>query len=316
MNTKILDGKSARTWLIDAVGPHTNTVDFCSAYMKLTTVDHFISAYKRDKFGGGVRFLVRWKAIDLLMGSSDLEVYEYCKDREINFYIKEDFHGKIYQVNPGGILIGSFNLTSSGFSLKENPNDEAGVLLPSSDDNVSYIDSLFQSAIKVDDVLFEKMTTFVNANKSIVNNQLNWPADIQKLVCIKKQASKHLVNDFLFTKFDDFSNQKKIDPGLMHDLSLLGLRIVDLSDFSLISESLRGSVPYCWLKRVLNDNNGEIYFGALSEKLHNCLIDDPRPYRRDVKNLLQNLLSWTSKFCSSEIGIDQPNHSQRIKLLT
>ncbi len=316
MNTKILDGKSARAWLMDAVGPHTTTVDFCSAYMKLTTVDHFISAYKRDKFEGGVRFLVRWKAIDLLMGSSDLEVYEYCKDREINFYIKEDFHGKIYQVNPGGVLIGSFNLTSSGFGLRENSNDEAGVLLPSSVDNASYIDSLFKNAIKVDDLLFEKMMTFVNENKSKINNQLSWSADIQKLVCIKKQTSKHLVNDFLFTKFDDFSDQKKMDPEFMHDLSLLGLRIVDLSDFSLISKSLRNSVPYRWLKMVLNDNNGEIYFGSLAEKLHNCLIDDPRPYRRDVKNLLQNLLSWSSKFCSSEITVDRPNHSQRIKLLT
>jgi hypothetical protein len=102
----------------------------------------------------------------------------------------------------------------------------------------------------------------------------------------------------------------------MHDLSLLGLRKVDLSDFPLISKSLRDSVPYRWLKRVLNDNNREIYFGSLAEKLHNCLIDDPKPYRRDVKNLLQNLLSWSSHFCGSEIAVDQPNHSQRIKLLT
>ena len=315
MNTKILDGKDASAWLIDAVGPNTKTIDFCSAYMKLTSVDHFISTYKKNKFEGSTRLLVRWKAIDLITGASDLEVYEYCRDRKIDFYIKEDFHGKIYQANPSGILIGSFNLTNAGFGLKENANDEAGVQLPIMEENSSYIDNLFLNAVRVDDFLFEKIMTFIKDSINKSHNQLDWPDDIQKLIYIKRPVSKHLVNEFLFTKFDKFMDIKK-DSELMHDLSLLGLGAHDLSDFAVISKSLRNSVPYLWLKRVLNENNGEIYFGTLSEKLHNCLIDDPRPYRRDVKNLLQNLLSWSSQFCSSEIAIDQPNHSQRIKLLT
>jgi hypothetical protein len=283
--------------------------------MKLSSVDHFISTYKKNKFDGSARLLARWKAIDLITGASDLEVYEYCRDREIDFYIKEDFHGKIYQANPGGILIGSFNLTNSGFGLKENSNDEAGVQLSITEENGSYIDNLFLNAVRMDDFLFEKIRKFINENKNKSHNQLDWPDDIRKLICIKKPASKHLVNEFLFTKFDKFADLKK-DSELMHDLSLLGLGVSDLSDYSAISKSLRDAAPYLWLKRVLKESNGEIYFGALSEKLHNCLVDDPRPYRRDVKNLLQNLLSWSTQFCSSEIAIDQPNHSQRIKLLT
>jgi hypothetical protein len=315
MNTKILDGRGAGLWLLDAVGPNTKTIDFCSAYMKLTSVDHFFSIYKKNKFVGSARLLVRWKVMDLITGASDLEVYDYCKDREIDFYIKEDFHGKIYQTIPGGILIGSFNLTSSGFGLRENSNDEVGVQLPITEENSSYINNLFQNSIMMDDLLFEKMKNFVKANKDKAHTQLDWPDDIQSLIFIKKPISQHLVNEFLFTKFDRLVDPKG-DSELMHDLSLLGLGAPDLSDFATVSKSLKVSVPYLWLKRVLKESNGEIYFGALSEKLHNCLIDDPRPYRRDVKNLLQNLLSWTSQFCSSEIVIDQPNYSQRIKLLT
>ena len=58
-----------------------------------------------------------------------------------------------------------------------------------------------------------------------------------------------------------------------------------------------------------------MYFGALSEKLHNALVSDPKPYRRDVKQMLTNLLSLCNQLGMEEIVIDRPNYSQRVKLI-
>ena len=58
-----------------------------------------------------------------------------------------------------------------------------------------------------------------------------------------------------------------------------------------------------------------LYFGALTEKLHNALVEDPKPYRREVKELLSNLLSWVEELEMEEIVIDRPNYSQRIRIL-
>ena len=57
-----------------------------------------------------------------------------------------------------------------------------------------------------------------------------------------------------------------------------------------------------------------MYFGQLSDELHNALVSEPKPYRRDVKVLLSNLLEWCQKLNLEEVEIDRPNHSQRIRL--
>ena len=79
-------------------------------------------------------------------------------------------------------------------------------------------------------------------------------------------------------------------------------------------ESFRWSNAYLWLVSVLRENEGCIYFGALSEKLHNVMVSDPKPYRRDVKNMLSNLLSLIDQLQMEEIVVDRPNYSQRIRL--
>lgn len=57
-----------------------------------------------------------------------------------------------------------------------------------------------------------------------------------------------------------------------------------------------------------------MYFGALSAALHDAVITDPKPYRKDIKFMLANLLSIIEKLEMDEISIDRPNYSQRVRL--
>ena len=69
-----------------------------------------------------------------------------------------------------------------------------------------------------------------------------------------------------------------------------------------------------WLCDTLANNNNELYFGSISEKLHNVLVNDPKPYRKEVKELRQNLLNWVIELDMDAIIIDRPNYSQRVTL--
>ena len=151
-----------------------------------------------------------------------------------------------------------------------------------------------------------------NNDKFIVD--LDWPEDIKSSLDVTKNFDRFLVNEF-FYKYYEHDNFTPDDTDLLHDLSLLGLSNSDLTNKDAVSVKLKETIPYRWLKQSLLDNGGELYFGSLTEKLHNCLIDDPRPYRKDVKNLLKNLISWIN-FFDNQILIDRPNYSQRIRLLT
>jgi hypothetical protein len=314
MDNKILNGLEASRWLTSNVDKNTPSIDLCSAYMKLSSIIYFVDSFKGNGFKGPVRLLSRWRAGDLCSGASDLSVFEYCQSHGIDFYMKQDFHGKLYQVKPTGILIGSFNLTGSGFGLVDSPNDETGVPISCCIENELYIDNLFTAAKKVDQNLYTKIKKFLDQNNDKFTFDLDWPNDIKSLLVVTKKSDRYLVNEF-FYKYYEHNNATLDDADLLHDLSLLGLSITDLTNIDAVSDKLKETIPYRWLKQSLLDNGGELYFGSLSEKLHNCLIDDPRPYRKDVKNLLKNLISWIN-FFDNQILIDRPSYSQRIRLLT
>lgn len=56
------------------------------------------------------------------------------------------------------------------------------------------------------------------------------------------------------------------------------------------------------------------YFSAIAARLHNTLINDPKPYRKENKQLLVNTLGWIKALELDEIIIDTPNYSQRIRI--
>ena len=311
-DTKILSTLQAQHWLVDAAAKDVIQIDFCSAYVKESSLKFFYSNYLSKGFLGTTRLLVRWKPLDLISGASDIEVYEYCKMNGIKLYIKDDFHGKLYQVKPKGLLIGSFNLTNSGFGLHHNPNDEAGVIIDISVKNSAYIDELFEDATQVTDALYERIREFLSKNKDEKNTlSLDWTQEIKELLAPSKIPSGFLVGEFFYGPPINVSVDVSCDE---HDLSLLGLSQGDMGSEAAIKSAFRRSIPYIWLKKILIDNNGEMYFGGITKELHDCLIDDPTPYRKDVKKLVQNLISWIDMYGADDFIIDQPNHSQRIRL--
>ena len=102
----------------------------------------------------------------------------------------------------------------------------------------------------------------------------------------------------------------------VHDLELFGL--LGYKHLNLekdLKESFLQSKIFNWLiKRLQNEENKEIYFGRLSSIIHDCLVDDPKPYRQDVKLLQANLYSYIKYFQPTKVKYDQPNVSERIRL--
>lgn len=90
------------------------------------------------------------------------------------------------------------------------------------------------------------------------------------------------------------------------------LDLVYSGEIEQLRNSLRWSTAYLWLIDVVVEKNGEIYFGELASKLHDSLVTDPKPYRKDVKMLLANLLQMIVALDMPEIGVDRPNYSQRV----
>ena len=84
-----------------------------------------------------------------------------------------------------------------------------------------------------------------------------------------------------------------------------------------IKENFLKSTIFNWLiARIKKSENQEIYFGSLSSIIHDSLLDDPKPYRQDVKKLQANLYSFLKYYKPNNIVLDIPKtRSERIQLV-
>lgn len=170
------------------------------------------------------------------------------------------------------------------------------------DKDIEKINKLFNDAILVDNDLLEKMKIQIESlNVNEKKETYIWDSTITTLFNphIDTLFSYELPEEFDLQDGEYFSFLDETYDG----------------NLEKIKESFRWSNAYLWLLNILQENEGCLYFGELTEKLHNAMISDPKPYRRDVKKMLASLLRLIEELEMKEVKIDRPNYSQRIQFI-
>ncbi|MCI9663312.1 MAG: hypothetical protein HFI46_05465 [Lachnospiraceae bacterium] len=276
-----------------------SSVQLITAYCKESSF-MLLNSYINDEIKQK-RLLVRFRMDDILKGSTDFSIIECGMGMGWQVYIRFDLHAKTYVVDNKRGLVGSANTTDSGLSIGRNKNVEMATLVDIELKDIEKINKLFNDAILIDDELLRKLKSQIDAVR--VNNQKggqSWDASIITMFNphIGTLFSYELPEDFTLKSGEYFSFLDETYDG----------------DIEKFRESFRWSNSYLWLLATLKENGGCLYFGTLTEKLHNALVSDPKPYRRDVKQMLANLLNLIEKLDMEEIVIDRPNYSQRVSL--
>ena len=285
--------------VIEELKSAENSVQIITAYCKKSTFEKLNSVIAESVHSR--KLLVRFRLEDVIKGSTDFDILEYGIEQGWKVYLRFDLHAKTYIVDNKRGLVGSANATNSGLNIGKAGNMEMATFVDIESADVDKINSLFHDAVFVDyELLNEMKQEFEAIDLSDKQSSYNWSIDITKRFnpCIKALFSYELPDDFTLVEGEYFS---------FLDYTYSG-------DKEAFKEVFRWSNAYLWLLKLIKENNGEMYFGAVTEKLHNALITDPKPYRRDVKQMLANLLKLIDLLEMDEIVVDRPNHSQRIKL--
>jgi hypothetical protein len=305
---QLTNGEAAYRWLKFMACDSASSVSICSAFLRSEALRAVYFNCQNHSYG---RILSRWRLSDLVSGSSDLDAYLLAKQLGLAFYVKQDFHGKVFSVPNKGIIVGSANSTLSGFGLKEFANSEVCTLVPSSEANHLFVDQLFYDAVEMNDDLFKDLSSFVKDSGIRALDQLEWPKELKERLFLPEFSGRILLSECLSSI--PFSNGQGgfVIPD-EKDVYLLGLRTnqIDIASLRVVFKSTR---IFRWLSHTLMAAKGDIYFGSLSAMLHNALLDDPAVYRRDVKGILQTLLKWCQLLEIDSLVMDRPNHSQRIR---
>lgn len=273
---------------------------FCKESV-LCEIDSIINNSVKKK-----RLLVRFKTIDIINGVTDFSIIDYCLNNNWELYINLDLHAKTYILDKKRCIVGSANLTGRGLNLHpKNNNIELSTIGDLSKEDFDKINNYFDASLKVDNEMKKELEIYFNKidlKKFDENQNFSWDNFI---------ISKLNPKMFLLVT-DDFPSIKQPDPNIFcYDF-------LDV-EYKLSEEELKerfvDSKCYKWLISVISNEPGKfIYFGKLSQCLHNSLLNDPVPYRKEVKDLISNLLGWIKYFAIEDIIIEVPNHSQKISL--
>ena len=280
----------------------TESFTLISAYCKTPLIEYLDSFVYRPLVKN---LIVRLKPEDVLAGATDLDLYPYCKENGWSMFFRLDLHAKTYIFDNLRCVLGSANATSSGLSIGGIGNYEMAALNEIDDSDRQQVRNLFRSSVRMTDALYADMKAAISSMEShhTPRASAKWPEEINQF----------FHPDFSLLFSEDFPSC--FDPREAMSEDLIFLNTFPGADQDEIKKAFRESKCFQWLMKLLSEQeHNEIYFGAASAALHSVILNDPRPYRKEVKVLLANLLNWISVLDMEEIGIDRPNYSQRIFL--
>jgi hypothetical protein len=312
---KILGTDAYRTALSNSIANSQDSITLVSAYLTVEGIDWILERLPENV---NCKVLSRWNCSDLVSGASDLEVYEKLKLRGYSLYILQDLHAKVIIVDRRQLFLGSANITNSGLKLVPGGNREIGTILSPDEGDLEVMNTLFNESIRVEDDIYQELCAEIlrlNDSREKPLPQPGWPTGL--LARLRKPTQRIWVAETLWCNSPDdlLINLNPTNQEAAHDISLLGLENAEATDKENLRRSFLESRIWGWLKNKLQSTpNGEMYYGELSAELHNSFLDDPKPYRKNVKDLLTNLLNWSTSFGNDFVLVNRPSHSQRIRL--
>jgi hypothetical protein len=307
MNTSpnIISGNTLKERLSQVI-PEAKFLTVVSAYITKPAIDWLA---QHVSLGCSVVLIGRLLPNDFIMGSSDIEALRISLLRGWAVKCLTALHAKIYLCDRSKLFIGSANLTTNGLKIYGSGNLEACVEVPVVKDNIEFVDKIDREAQFVNITVLEKMETFINAkskNTSGIALSTLWPEDI-----LPREHSIW-VYDFPWVSLGASTNP--IEEDREHDAEMLN--VSDLSNETNVAVAFKDTKVFYWLlKKLEKSESNELYYGKLTEMIHDELRDDPAPYRRNVKALLSNLLVYCQKYAQELIKIDKPKYSERVTLI-
>lgn len=304
----LLEGESFSQDLLNSISKCQKSFVACSAFVRSNALDTLLADIQDIE----VIVVARWQKQDLISGASDLDTYQLCKERGWKFGISQNFHGKLYLVDQSSIFLGSANLTQKGLNIGSLSNIEFGTTISASRADLDKIDQFLETEVVwLDDHQFQLIKQDIDSTERLSNplSELQWSNEIQDQLL--RNVSYLWVHELVFNTPQTLLCLNLDEATQLHDFELLSLDIDTLATESL-KNRFRRSRLYLWVISQLHENQ-EMNFGAFSHALHNALLDDPTPYRKEVKEFVATLFAWLD-FLSDEFEITKHRKTSSVRL--
>lgn len=283
----ILSTSEFRSNLKEKIESSNSKIQIYCAYIKEPALENLLENISDIN----VSVVCRWQKRDLITNASDLSVYHLCKKKNWKFGILNSLHGKLYVTDDSTIYIGSANVTSRGLGLINDMNLEYGVEVPAETVDLKKIQNLNQEVTWVNDDLFSWISTEIKA--STKEDEINWSWSSAIRERLQTSYGKLWSVDIPRCMPQKLRRPNFDDADVLNDFVLLNLEISETND-----QELANAFKKLKIYEVFSDwieTYEDINFGRLTKLIHDSLLDDPTPFRSDIKERLTNrFFDWIS----------------------
>lgn len=266
-----------------------------------------------------ISIITTLKINDLLAGSTDIELFPFCKDKNIKVFINNKIHLKVFLSDWEKMVFGSSNLTRNGLGYGGSYNYELNAKVDSLNVNVIYyLRKIIAESFLMDDTIYqfvknkldevEKQSKFEEFDFDQLEGQFEKDYLISSLPMTKEiKRLYELVNN-------NFKSNDLVEVSCaIHDQLLYELPFqASYDEFIIVIKN--NFFKSKFIKSLLNFiDEEERYFGAVKVWIQDNCADVPVPSRRDLTGNIQVLYEWIVRLSEGQYVVDRPNHSERIR---
>tara|TARA_B100001123_G_scaffold220420_1_gene248608 strand:+ start:9426 stop:10928 length:1503 start_codon:yes stop_codon:yes gene_type:complete len=268
-----------------------------------------------------ITIVTTWHTNDLLSGSSELDLYPFCKEHNYTLYVHNDIHLKVYSVGLDSAIVASGNISHGGL---EGGNEECGVLV----DKLSIQDRLFLEKIKanatfIDEEEYQRHLKLIEEKKEITPEIEKHP---DLIITAKEEhffksslPMTRSVDDLIkgyanMSSGLDASDEEETKACIIHDLGIYNLEQLGLSEDEFVAKLKVQFFSHPFIKKIEEFINPEAYWGRVREWVQENCKDDPIPRRWELTENTQTLYDWFVKLSDGKYIVDVPGaRSERIR---
>lgn len=263
-----------------------------------------------------VNIITTWKLENFLTGVSDVELFSFCANREIDLRANNRLHMKVWLIDRSQILATSANISDRALGAADNFNYEFLVESVATATDLKTIDAIKDESIIIDQNIYNKTVQLIEANSAPImaeNTNDLLPTEYSNACYVDDLPLVNTPQD-LYEIYSKYS-LVACPPEVQHDIERLGLpEGLDQISFTIAVERSFFRLPIirCVVDRL---HKNSFFFGEMKKFLQELHDSNPKPFRRELTQVTQNLFKWLVELRPEEFKVEKPHISERISYL-
>ena len=289
-------------------------------YIKTKTLSKLVDGIKN------VTIITTWHTRDLVLGSSEVELYQFCKEHNYTLYVNNKIHLKVYSIALDSAIVASGNISQGGL---EGGNYECGVLVKElSVSDRTFLEEIKSNATLIDEDQYQIHFDLVEEKlkeKSEATEYDDLITDTEREYFFRSELPMtRNVNDLIKGYENkksglDYSEDKETDACIKHDLETYQIKS-NLSQAELTKKLKHSFLTHPFTKKIIEiieagDYSGGAGWGTVRRWIRSHCKDVPLPRPWDLTENTQTIYHWLEELGKTEnyhFVVDRPKHTERI----